>query len=255
LLNGKDNDSSLVIAQIAAVGGNVRLTVKPTVSMPVEMYCWIPFDQILEIAKNGSIGNIGALGSPVYRIGAKLTEGDSQLCVDKARQYFNRDGTGIKVGVISGGVKNINNSISSQDLPSMNDPNHILNAGNTNNNEGTAMLEIVHDLAPGAELYFAGIGTNDGPNDMANRINLLSSAGCQVIVDDIGWPDLSPQFSGDNLYNTIYNFRYNPNYNRSYISAAGNDGIDCWNGTFTPNADGYNIWRKAIGLLWQQSRQ
>ena len=51
--------------------------------------------------------------------------------------------------------------------------------------EGTALLEIVHDLAPGAELYFA---TGDGGQaQMAVNIESLCEAGANVIVDDIGY--------------------------------------------------------------------
>ena len=51
--------------------------------------------------------------------------------------------------------------------------------------EGTALLEIVHDLAPGAELYFAtGFG---GQARMAVNIEALCEAGANVIVDDIGY--------------------------------------------------------------------
>lgn len=58
-------------------------------------------------------------------MGDKLTAGDWQLNVDKARQYFNKKGLGIKVGVISDGVDGISNSIISGDLPSINNYSHI----------------------------------------------------------------------------------------------------------------------------------
>ena len=51
--------------------------------------------------------------------------------------------------------------------------------------EGTALLEIVHDLAPGAELYFAT--GNGGQARMAVNIEALCEAGANVIVDDIGY--------------------------------------------------------------------
>ena len=51
--------------------------------------------------------------------------------------------------------------------------------------EGTALLEIVHDLAPGADLYFAtGLG---GQAQMAVNIEALCEAGANIIVDDIGY--------------------------------------------------------------------
>ncbi len=49
------------------------------------------------------------------------------------------------------------------------------------------MAQLVHDLAPGAELAFA----NSGPtaDDMANRIRELRNLGSTVIVDDITYFD------------------------------------------------------------------
>src|SRR5439155_17099147 len=51
--------------------------------------------------------------------------------------------------------------------------------------EGTAMLEVIHDLAPCAQLYFAtaafGIGS------FARNIRDLRAAGCDIIVDDFAY--------------------------------------------------------------------
>jgi hypothetical protein len=50
--------------------------------------------------------------------------------------------------------------------------------------EGTAMLEIVHDLAPGAQLYFA-TAVNSDASFAANILALKNTYGCDVIVDDV----------------------------------------------------------------------
>src|SRR5262249_55815470 len=50
--------------------------------------------------------------------------------------------------------------------------------------EGTAMLEIVHDLAPGARLLFSGPSTS---LEMVDTIGCLTSSGADVIVDDLGF--------------------------------------------------------------------
>ena len=56
-------------------------------------------------------------------------------------------------------------------------------SGNPGSSEGTALLEIVHDLAPGADLFFAT--AKGGEAQMAQNILDLAAAGCDVIVDDV----------------------------------------------------------------------
>ena len=45
------------------------------------------------------------------------------------------------------------------------------------------MLEIIHDLAPGAQLYFATAFTSI--TSFAQNIRALRAAGCDIIVDDV----------------------------------------------------------------------
>jgi hypothetical protein len=89
-------------------------------------------------------------------------------------------GEGVKVGVLSDGVDSLASMQSAGNLPN----NVTVLPGEAGSgDEGTAMLEIVYDLAPGAELYFA---TGDGgPAQMATNIEGLAVAGCNIIVDDI----------------------------------------------------------------------
>ena len=68
---------------------------------------------------------------------------------DEARETFGVDGSGIKVGVISDGVDSLAASQLTGDLP------NIVQVGDPGSgDEGTAILEIVHDIAPGADLAF-----------------------------------------------------------------------------------------------------
>ncbi len=50
--------------------------------------------------------------------------------------------------------------------------------------EGRAMAQIVHDMAPGADLAFATAFVG-GDVGFANNIRALANAGADVIVDDI----------------------------------------------------------------------
>ena len=56
--------------------------------------------------------------------------------------------------------------------------------------EGLAMLEIVHRLAPDAELFFATAGNST--SNMDDNIIELAAKGCNVIIDDVTFAPESP---------------------------------------------------------------
>ena len=95
-------------------------------------------------------------------------------------------GAGVKIGVISNGVDNLDDAVAVGDLPpSVN----VLDNGD--GDEGTAMLEIIHDVAPGASLLFHA--TNSGVSGHMDAMNNLASAGAHVIAEDIAF-DAEPAF-------------------------------------------------------------
>jgi hypothetical protein len=93
------------------------------------------------------------------------------------------NGTGVTVGVISTGVPNL----AAGDLPAVT----VNNAGCTGRaacDEGTAMLEIVHDMAPGAGLMFdAGAGGGTAGHIAAQ--DWLAANGADVITEDLAFDD------------------------------------------------------------------
>jgi hypothetical protein len=114
-------------------------------------------------------------------VGSRSSEGDLTHLAVAARAAFGVDGTGIKIGVLSDGVRNLAASQALGDLG----PVTVLGpaapcAATSTCDEGTAMLEIVHDLAPGAQLFFASAFVSI--SSFANNIR-ARAAGCDVIVD------------------------------------------------------------------------
>ena len=106
------------------------------------------------------------------------SQGDVAHGVASARSTYGIDGSGIGIGVMSNGVATLAARQASGDLPA----NVMVLPGQAGSgDEGTAMLEIVYDLAPGADLFFA---TGGSEAQIATNIQALCNAGADVIVDD-----------------------------------------------------------------------
>jgi len=148
-------------------------------------------------------------------------------------------GSGIKVGVISDGMNYWQASSSNGDLPTF-----VYAVDNTNNttnypgSEGTAMMEIIHDIAPYAELWFGGIADNDNHLDFADRVTHLKQQGCKVIVDDVGMIIGYSYFQENEISTAIRQFIQNNN--GCYISACGNNNSAIYSGTnYTVDTDNF----------------
>jgi autotransporter-associated beta strand protein len=132
-----------------------------------------------------SLPGVASLDLPDYGVvntGAVDSAGDGVLRANLERTNFGFGGNGVKVGVISNGVNHRANSVASGDLPTIT----VNSALSGNGDEGTAMLEIVHDLAPNASLYFsAGLSSVD----YVNSVTWLRNQGCNVIIDDVTYFD------------------------------------------------------------------
>ena len=84
--------------------------------------------------------------------------------------------------------------------------------------EGTAMLEIVHDLAPGAQLFFANFDTG---LEFNTAVNFLAQ-NTDVLVDDIGFFGLAYDGSNPISANTAAALNNEANPIRGYFNAVGN---------------------------------
>jgi len=116
-------------------------------------------------------------------VGVVTSQGDVAQRSDVARTTLGVNGTGVKVGVLSDSYNSLGGAaadIASGDLPAAG-VQVIQDSGTTD--EGRAMLQIVHDVAPGASLAFAT--ANGGQANFANNIIALKNAGANVIVDDV----------------------------------------------------------------------
>jgi subtilisin family serine protease len=147
------------------------------------------------------------------RAGSVTTEGDAAAGADVLRG-LGYDGSGTTVGVISDGIDAVAQAENSADLPPVEVPS---GCGKGHGDEGTALLEIVHDLAPGARLLFSqGISSSLG---FVRSVQCLAAAGADVIVDDIGFFD-EPYFADGAVAVAV---RAAVEAGVSYHTAAGNE--------------------------------
>jgi hypothetical protein len=91
--------------------------------------------------------------------------------------------------------------------------------------EGRAMLQTVHAVAPGANLaFYTG---DDSEADFANGIVALAGAGAKVIADDLGYFD-EPFYEDGIVAQAIDTVEGN---GVAYFSAAGNNSNSSWEST------------------------
>jgi hypothetical protein len=164
----------------------------------------IPLDRIEQV---GQLPFVRFIRLPDYgfpnRQGAVGTEGDQVIRADVVRQNLGVTGAGIRVGVISDGINGLSQSIASGDLPPQGVISRSFRAdGNLNAGaEGTAILEIIHDIAPGATLFFANFSTS---LEFIQAVNWLAAeaggpnlrrgtpGGVDIIVEDIAFFNNGP---------------------------------------------------------------
>ncbi|MGB6474088.1 MAG: S8 family serine peptidase [Candidatus Sulfotelmatobacter sp.] len=165
-------------------------------------------------------------------------EGDISHAATAARTQFNTTGAGVKVCVISDSVDYLAHAQSSGSLG----PVQVLpSQAGAGSGEGTAMLEIVHRIAPGASLAFA---TGD-PTDASMVLNifLLKDAGCNIIVDDLTYTNESP-FQDGPIARAVQEVA---DSGILYFSSAANSGNQMhgtsgtWEGDFNPSGRTFTV--------------
>jgi hypothetical protein len=157
-------------------------------------------EELTPITAEMGSGRPSAPSAAAACTGARTSEGDTQLQAKGARNAYGVTGAGVKVGLLSDSFDRDTSApthaaqdVASGDLPGPGNP-----CGRTTavqkvddsvagGDEGRAMAQIVHDLAPAATMAFAT--ANGSEAGFASNIKALQSAGSKVIVDDVSYFD------------------------------------------------------------------
>ncbi len=128
------------------------------------------------------------------------SEGDRTHRADDARNTYGYSGAGIKIGVLSDSYDALGGAstdILNGDLPGAKNPLGyttpvtVLQDYSGGEDEGRAMLHIIHDIVPKAQLYFATADESEA--GFADNIKALRSIyHCDIIIDDVEYLDEPP---------------------------------------------------------------
>jgi hypothetical protein len=130
-------------------------------------------------------------------IGKVTSQGDATHGAANVRTTYGYLGAGIKVGVLSDSYNATGGAaadVASGDLPGTGNPDGyttpvtVVQDFSGGSDEGRAMLQVIHDLAPAALLYFATADVSEA--GFATNIQALRNTyGCNIIIDDVGYFD------------------------------------------------------------------
>lgn len=165
---------------------------------------YVPESQLVALAKLPGVRAVHGVNRPTTNVGAVTQQGVVQHRVDQLPANIN--GTGITIGVLSDSYNNSTatikapNDVATCDLPGAGNPcgntmpvEVLEESGAAGGDEGRAMLQLIHDMAPKARLGFAS--AFNGDVSFANNIRALAGIqglpnsrpdfAAQVIVDDV----------------------------------------------------------------------
>jgi hypothetical protein len=145
----------------------------------------------LPIAALRGIARLGALNQvrPAYAAtvtGSVTSQGDSALYATSARATFGVTGSGVLIGTLSDSYNCLGGAaadVASNDLPAGITVLQEETGCGSGSDEGRAMMQIVHDIAPGSSQAFHS--AFNGTADFANGIIELANAGADIINDDV----------------------------------------------------------------------
>jgi hypothetical protein len=194
----------------------------------------LPIEKLIDAARLGSLLFAKPAYQPTTNVGATDSQGDRAMRSDVARTNLGVNGAGVTVGVLSDSFNNPDPNlpplltdaaadVNSGDLPAVN----VLDDSVPATDEGRAMLQLIHDVAPGANLAFHT--AYGGMANFAQGIIDLANAGADVIVDDVNTFN-APIFQDGIVAQAINRV---VSQGVAYFTSAGNAGSSAYSSAFT----------------------
>lgn len=236
-----------LLQQVVAQGGSI-IHASPRAKL---VDAWVPSNALEAIAKRADVRHIQPASGAVTNVGALTAQGYISHKANLAVNSLGYNGLGVVVGVLSDSAQQTPTLISSGDLS----PTTTILPGQagSGDSEGSAMMEIIQDMAPGVRQIFAT--AFNGVASFADNIRALRAAGAHIIVDDVSY-FYEGVFQDGPIAQAVNDVVAD---GALYFSSAGNSGnvssgtAGVWEGDFNPGAvvvapDSYTLHRFPNGL-------
>ena len=224
-------DADMAALMIENSGGTVRHVYAPYIVATV------PIGQLASLGADTAIDNIRAPRAgtildpelePQY---GPITSSGVNASNANYWHLAGHTGVGVKVGVVDGGFDRWRNSNLIGCVVEMRDFNGNPYDGTTNGTDvhGTAVSEIICDMAPNADVYGYAVMYED---DFADAVNYLAkTVGVKVINASIGW--IFHRGDGADFVSTVANSAVTDD-DVVFVISAGNYYLSHYEGTLTP---------------------
>jgi hypothetical protein len=232
-----------IVAAVRKLGGSVDATTPAAVSASV------PSTSLASLAASPGVSQV----SPPERAfiqDASCTSGCSQGVSDSGASNWQSSadtGANVTIGIVDGGFENLAAEQTAGNLPP-NGPQLIYKTGNGNptsndrcandnaSPHGTAVAEIIHQMAPSATLVLECV--DNSVEFQAAGAELASTYGAQIVSSSLAFPaDSRGDGTGDadSAATTVETAR---KAGILWIQSAGNNATDHWSGTFNRDSAG-----------------
>ncbi|HEY3189146.1 MAG TPA: S8 family serine peptidase [Solirubrobacteraceae bacterium] len=224
-------DAADATQAVEALGGSVRARYRGLLE------ALVPPGALDELAARGAVAYVGVPARP--QPAAVLDEGVAVTGAD-AWQTIGMTGKGVKIAIIDVGFKGWQAQQLAGELPAAVATKDFCTPGRFDgldaDDHGTAVAEIVHDMAPDARLYLVCV---DSIASLGQAKDYAVGKGVGIVNHSVGWYNTArgdgtgPATSPDGI---VADARV---HGILWVNSAGNDAQNHWTGTFT-DGDGNN---------------